>query len=239
MCEFRLKFHWSFVPKGLIDNIPGLVQIMAWRRTGDKPLSEPVITWLLTHICIIRPQRVNRTSFVANLRWFSFGQFWFQMHVTAIVMPLTSLWRHVMETLSTLLTLFLWGNLPDPGGSPHKWASTVELWCLLYVNSSPPSAACMRQWTGSALVQIMACRLFGAKPLPEPILIWFVANWTHVKKNQWNSNRNKWWPFCLRGDELTCVYTSGDGVIIGSWLVAYSAPSHHLDQCCHITNINQ
>ena len=28
----------------------------------------------------------------------------------------------------------------------------------------------MRQWTGSALVQVMACRLFGAKPLPEPML---------------------------------------------------------------------
>ena len=36
-------------------------------------------------------------------------------------------------------------------------------------NSSPPSATYMCQWTGSALVQIMACRLFGAKPLSEPM----------------------------------------------------------------------
>ena len=28
----------------------------------------------------------------------------------------------------------------------------------------------MRQWTRSTLVQVMACRLFGAKPLPEPML---------------------------------------------------------------------
>ena len=28
----------------------------------------------------------------------------------------------------------------------------------------------MRLWTGSALVQIMACRLFGAKPLSKPML---------------------------------------------------------------------
>ena len=27
-----------------------------------------------------------------------------------------------------------------------------------------------RQWTGSAFVQVIACRLFGAKPLPEPML---------------------------------------------------------------------
>ena len=33
----------------------------------------------------------------------------------------------------------------------------------------PPSAAYMRQLTGSALVQIMSCRLFGAMTLPEPM----------------------------------------------------------------------
>ena len=38
------------------------------------------------------------------------------------------------------------------------------------INSSPPSAAYMRQWIRSTLVQIMACRLFGAKPLSEPVL---------------------------------------------------------------------
>ena len=32
------------------------------------------------------------------------------------------------------------------------------------------SAAYMRQWTESSLLQVMACRLFGAKPLPEPAL---------------------------------------------------------------------
>ena len=37
---------------------------------------------------------------------------------------------------------------------------------------SPPSAAYMRQWSGSALVQIMACRLDGAKPLSEPMLMY-------------------------------------------------------------------
>ena len=37
-------------------------------------------------------------------------------------------------------------------------------------NLSPPSAAYMCQWTRSALVQVMACRLFDAKPLPEPML---------------------------------------------------------------------
>ena len=41
---------------------------------------------------------------------------------------------------------------------------------LLRINLSPPKAAYMHQWTGSALVQIMACRLIGAKPLSKLIL---------------------------------------------------------------------
>ena len=35
-----------------INNILGLVQIMAWRRPGDKPLFEPMMVILLTHICV-------------------------------------------------------------------------------------------------------------------------------------------------------------------------------------------
>ena len=35
---------------------------------------------------------------------------------------------------------------------------------------SPFGAAYMRQWIESALVQIMACRLFGAKPFSKPML---------------------------------------------------------------------
>ena len=38
------------------------------------------------------------------------------------------------------------------------------------LNSSPPSAAYMRQWIELALVQTMACCLFGAMPLSKPML---------------------------------------------------------------------
>ena len=49
----------KFVPDVRINNIPALVQIMAWRRPGDKPLSEPMMVSLLTHICVTRPRWVN------------------------------------------------------------------------------------------------------------------------------------------------------------------------------------
>ena len=47
---------WKFVPRGLINNILALVEKMAWRRLGDKPLSAPMMVTLLTHICASRPQ---------------------------------------------------------------------------------------------------------------------------------------------------------------------------------------
>ena len=53
-----LEISLKFVAKVLINNILTLVQIMAWRRPGDKPLSEPMIVGLLTHICVTRPQWV-------------------------------------------------------------------------------------------------------------------------------------------------------------------------------------
>ena len=40
MCAWVLL---KFVPKGLIANNTALVQIMAWRRTGDEPLSESMM----------------------------------------------------------------------------------------------------------------------------------------------------------------------------------------------------
>ena len=54
-----IKISLKFVPRGQINNIPALVRIMAWRRPGNKPLSEPMMDSLLTHICIFRPQWVN------------------------------------------------------------------------------------------------------------------------------------------------------------------------------------
>ena len=53
--SISIKVSLKFVPKGPINSIPVLVQIMAWRRPGDKPLSEPVMFNLPTHICVTRP----------------------------------------------------------------------------------------------------------------------------------------------------------------------------------------
>ena len=77
----------------------------------------------------------------------------------------------------------------------------------------------MRQWTGSSLVQVMACRLFGAKPLPEPMLSYCqLDSWEHIsvkyesefyhfhsRKCNWKCGLPKWYPFCPGGDELNSM----------------------------------
>ena len=50
--RISIKISLKFVSKGPINNIPALVQIMAWRRPGDKPLSETILASLLMHICV-------------------------------------------------------------------------------------------------------------------------------------------------------------------------------------------
>ena len=45
-----IKISLKCVLKGPISIIPALVQIMAWRLTGGKSLSEPMLVSLLTHI---------------------------------------------------------------------------------------------------------------------------------------------------------------------------------------------
>ena len=52
----------QFVPRGPINNIAALVQIMACCRPGDKLLSEPMMVSLLMYICVTRPQWAKITT---------------------------------------------------------------------------------------------------------------------------------------------------------------------------------
>ena len=67
--RISIKISLKFVPKGLINNIPALVLIMAWCRPGDKPLSEPMMVRSLAHICVTRPQWVNIQNYSPYFIW--------------------------------------------------------------------------------------------------------------------------------------------------------------------------
>ena len=60
MLKLRFKLHWSLFPRvWLTINIPALLQIMAWRWSGDKLLSEPLVVKLTMGICVTRPQLIT------------------------------------------------------------------------------------------------------------------------------------------------------------------------------------
>ena len=67
-----IKISLKFVFKVRINNIPALIQIMAWRRPGDKPLCEPMMVRIPTHLCVTQPQWVKRI-FHISLVFMNFG----------------------------------------------------------------------------------------------------------------------------------------------------------------------
>ena len=90
-CSFLNENIWisinislTFVPKGQINNISALVQIMAWRRPGDKPLSEPMMASLLTHICVTQPHTLwpiqTGCDFAGNVSLMKKWEFWLKFH---------------------------------------------------------------------------------------------------------------------------------------------------------------
>ena len=79
--RISINISLKFVPKGLINNIPALVLIMAWRRPGDKPFSEPMLVRSLTHICVTRPQ------------WVKFEKWGKPLHMSSCILQCIKMYR--------------------------------------------------------------------------------------------------------------------------------------------------
>ena len=134
-----IKISLTFVPKGRINNIPAVVQIMAWHRPGDKPLSEPLMVSLRTHICVTRPQWVNKPSLVqiTSRRLFidkSLSEKMSDHYGDVIMGTITSQITSLMIVYSTVYSdadrrihrssaslAFVRGIHRGPVNSPHKW----------------------------------------------------------------------------------------------------------------------
>ena len=61
-----IKVSLKFVPRGAINNIPALVQMMAWRLPGDKPLSEPMLVRLHINASLGLSELVNLDNKVSE-----------------------------------------------------------------------------------------------------------------------------------------------------------------------------
>ena len=104
-----IKLSLRFVPKGPINNIPSLVQIMAWRHLGDKSLSELMMVSLPTHICVTWPQWVKFSQVTVTrnnvwscynhddvIKWKHFTRYWpfvRGIHRSAVNYPHKGQWR--------------------------------------------------------------------------------------------------------------------------------------------------
>ena len=93
----------KFVLQDPIENIPALVQIMAWRWSGDKPLYEPVMISLMTHVCVT--QCVNTILHVA---WpWQMGSWSLKWHISQM-----KFWTHKWHPISQMK--FLTNITPYP-----------------------------------------------------------------------------------------------------------------------------
>ena len=77
-----IKIWLKFVPKGPLSNILASVQMMAWQRPDNKPLSQPMLASLLSYIsaCVTLWRQLQtrfwdarpRASVKNNNLWFSY-----------------------------------------------------------------------------------------------------------------------------------------------------------------------
>ena len=67
-CRISLKFvlEVQLIMISWFDNDSALVQVMAWHRTGNKPLPEPMLLSSLTHVCGSRGGWVNTGRLTAQ-----------------------------------------------------------------------------------------------------------------------------------------------------------------------------
>ena len=105
-----IKVSLTLVPGSPINNIPALIQIMALRRSGDKPLSEPMMVSLLTYICVTRGNYKSLvTSSYETCTLWTAGCVLLFVHYTMSLSPLCRFtWRHwsSKKTLEVFMKVF-------------------------------------------------------------------------------------------------------------------------------------
>ena len=82
----------------------------------------------------------------------------------------------------------------------------------------------MRQWIGPAWVQIMGCRLFGAKSLSKN-QCWDIVNWTLMNKFKLNFNQNTK-PSIHENASENIVCEKAAILPRGRWVNTHSIPYH-------------
>ena len=111
--RISIKNSLKFVPNGLINNISASVLIMAWRRPGDKPLSEPMLVRSLTHICVTRPQWVKSAACCISRWWMTkpslvIGQYWCKLEQNFLCLVYNGLNRSQLNFAHAMTVFLSW-----------------------------------------------------------------------------------------------------------------------------------
>ena len=98
-----------------------------------------------------------------------------------------------------------------------EFTDVGTVWQVAFLTHLPLVIYASVDWV--IIGSVMACRLFGAKPLTEPMLVYCqLVSWEqisvkfefefyhfHTRKCIWKCRLPKWRPFCPEGDELMCT----------------------------------
>ena len=181
-----INISLKFVPKGPINNIPTLVRVMAWRRPGNKPSSEPMMIRLLTHtyvssmthICGLN-ELMEKTCYSSALAMdlhgnIEHGQHWFRQWLGA--------WWHQAITLTNVDLPSLKSSdnhlravslkIPQPSlkisniSFKYPWGKKQGCWLNLVTQSLPAAkelksvTSPREQWVNPSI----SCLLFPVTP---------------------------------------------------------------------------
>ena len=75
ICEFRARFHWSVFLRVELTIFRYWFSQWNWRLPGQKPLSEPIMVSLMTHLRVTGPQLVKTLCPVQQDQHFADGIF--------------------------------------------------------------------------------------------------------------------------------------------------------------------
>ena len=146
-CHTLTNWGWDkIVAISQIHNNPAPVQIMAWRRTGDKPLSEPMTVNLLTHICVTPSQWVNSSRPGDTTEWHRSGSTLTQVMACCPPGLLPDITKPLPEPMLAYHQRVLWHSYESnfPGGT-HDFNQKEECknYTLKFTDASPRG-----QWLG-------------------------------------------------------------------------------------------
>ena len=154
-----IKISMKFVPKCPINNILALVQIMAWRCPGDKPLSEPMMVSLPKHLCITLAN-IFQTTVSNALSSMKMFEFWlrFQWSLFPMLSHYLNQWWLVYKSIYASLCLNESSQLP---------ATDFKLEHLMISNCAVVS--CAKKWCDLTAIHHQLLNYTNAKCLKSTL----------------------------------------------------------------------